>query len=128
MKKLTLLTILILLATLSFSQVMKKKLDIGVMDYLEEDGWTDNEWRGCNLLCVIDQENDNIKIYSTVMQDYDLISDAEDVSFDDVQKVKYVAVDADGLICNFYFAEWEEEQFIMIEYNTVKWIYRVKND
>ena len=130
MKKLSLLTILILLATLSFSQVTKERLDQGTVGNLVEGEWEWTEWDYCNILCVVDMNNSNVKIYSKTIQDYDIISDREEYNTDEGwEQIKYSAVDAYGTVCLLFFMNDDElGRFIGIEYTDTRVMYHIKSD
>jgi hypothetical protein len=129
MKKLLLL-ILILIPTFCYPQIVKEKFDQGTVGIWNGEEWQWTEWEACNLLCVIDWNNDNIKVYSETLQDYDIITtEKEVVDEDGWSTFEFTAIDANGTKCGvFLLKDKNFDRWIGIEYSDTRIMYHIKSD
>ena len=111
-----------------YSQVMKEKLDQAKSANCINGEWTEIEWTECNIICVIDFDSNKIKIYSTEYQDYDIVSDGEETTSNGTKRIKYKALDTDGMQCYLSFITCDGTRFIYIEWSNALLMYSFEND
>ncbi len=103
MKKILLTTILLLVFSSAFSQVIKcKAYSIAFKEKNEYTGnWSEwSNWEDVDILIVIDANNDRIKIFSKEDQIYDIIQyKGEHTDSDGDDTIEWLCVNEDGLKC-----------------------------
>lgn len=78
-----------------------------------------------DLLVVISESL--VKIYSSEIQEYRIVSDGEKFTDDGNSYVKYLAVDKSGLQCILYLGtDIDSDIFTIIEYGDYAWMYYLK--
>lgn len=127
MKKIILLTLLLLTSLLSFSQ------DVGFGRAVElYTGYRDtNEeivWNGLptSVDILIKLENDKVTIFSKEVQVYRVVTKLTDEDL----HIAYRMLDSNGQKCNFHIGPSETQGyiFIAIEYSDYAWMYLTKLD
>lgn len=128
MKKITLSIIFLLIISLCHAQVEKERLDKGTVGVWDGEEWQWTEWEECNLICVIDWGNDNVKIYSNTVQDYDMIdSEEERVDESGWTTFQFTAIDTEGVKCGFAIMRDKNlDRWIGIEYSDTRVMYHIK--
>lgn len=132
--KITILLAIILVALFQptfaqeYSGIRKlKAVQVAFKNFVEEPPmWSD--WQDCNILVVINFDNDKINIYSILEQEYNVITNTKEKKDDQGGRVLYFdAVDEEGIKCTIKLRTDNNDRLqIYIEYTDVSWVYTLK--
>ena len=111
-----------------YSQVIKLKAYAFSYKTQKKFGWSDwMEWQNCKILITIDLNEDRIKIYSKLTQEYDIISsEMEKYDSEGNKYIKLSCIDEFGLRCNVrVVSRSNDNREMYVDYSDVIWVYSV---
>lgn len=96
-----------------------------ISEYSGRVTWGD--WHKCNIPISINMEESRIRIFSNKEQDYQVVSDWEDLYDDKGESTYAKCIDSDGLVCRVKIRKQYNVGFqIYVEYSDLIWVYNIE--
>ncbi|MCQ2324615.1 MAG: hypothetical protein MJZ58_00290 [Paludibacteraceae bacterium] len=113
-----------------FSEVNKfQAYEVSYKSQNEWGGWSDwSPWKSCNILVVMNIDNDRVNIYSQTTQEYDIIEYGNQENDNDGGITTALkCVDADGLRCDMRLRQYDDVWQLYVDYSDFIFVYNIRH-